>query len=174
MLLRNYRISKVYKTSSESIKKALGGRLLSWKKTLIVLNHRNRYTLRGFNYALFLYTKLKFISFNIINENFGAKIVRADDKTLTISADRIYSASLFASGFNHELEFLLSRSFNTGDIFENKNFKVYISEVKDNLPVKITVETKEALSSDKTAFVRFNPLLNKYEIKNFTPEGLFR
>jgi hypothetical protein len=167
-------IGSLYQMEINSIQRAMGSSFLSWRKLIIGLNHRNKFTLDGFHSALFVQLELNYINLHFLNVNSMVRVSRPDDNTITLESYFNRGESLFGTGAPHELPYLLDMNFYEGQKFETEHYTVYILKMENGLPVKISVTTRLKVSDDGLLFLRYNILSNAYEIKSFTPEGLFR
>lgn len=167
-------IGTLYQREINSIQRAMGSSFLSWRKLIIGLNHRNKFTLDGFHSALFVQLELNYINLHFLNVNSMVRVSRPDDNTITLESYFNRGESLFGTGAPHELAYLLDMNFYEGQKFETEHYTVYILKMENGLPVKISVTTRLKVSDDGLLFLRYNILSNAYEIKSFTPEGLFR
>jgi hypothetical protein len=164
----------MYDAERTSINNAMGKSYLSWRKLIMVLNHKYRFTLEGFHFALFLNLNMDYVNFQFLNINPFVKVNRSDGKTLTIESYKRYDDSLFGKGYSFELPYLTKTNFKVGERFETKDYTVYIMKVRNGLPVKISVHTKIELSDPGIVFLQYDVVNDTHNIKTFTQEGSFR
>ncbi len=173
--LKKYKaVSQKYKTTKVQLKNVLGDTFLSWRKILLVLNHRDPEILQGFQSCLVLELNADKLKYHILNPNRYVKMLRENENTIVLESYNEYGDYFIGNKSVYETTFLLDYNFKKGMEFDTKYYTVKILKLKQGKPIQIEILTKSPLADEENLFVRFNSLSQKYEIKRFTKKGAFR